>query len=1014
MQVAAVGSERAVAVREAMLGLYVHGVTEELARAFLTRDDVPLLIELLRDPSFPRRDNVAAFLAMLDEGSATADLLSFLVAPPVDVDVPEELRAMLVAPQALGRIAARGDMRALDALLAITRDGSEGGPFLAGAQRSRQVGRADDVLESALRGLALSGADEGRRRLEEIARGSVRPRSHGRDMGSAASRELDYFETLHPRRGRPGPRAGSVTGSDPGSSIAATAPPATGNVMDTSSVTNGAALTYANHTAVPNKMNDARLDLVLRESELRAGREDFAADAMCCITVDRSGTAQALTGAGLDVIDNGTELNQVLNNGISRVKVVNGINWCDGPGMNILGCAWIGAIGMSLVRMTSINDEAVLWLHEYGHNVGLLHSGSAEYIMFGFLSSGANGITPAQCDAYHSPGDGSSPPVTGICADSDGDKIHDLADNCRFLANPTQLDTDFDGQGDPCDGDADSDGVADASDCQPLDLNVWAVPGEATGLMLTHGGMGTILGWNPPAAPGGTPSSPRYDVLRAVGALSFNANPLCLESDGGPDTVATTSLPPTTLWSGEGSGLNFRYGASVSTAGNINNDAYDDIIVGSPGYNDGGTDLEGRIEVRFGSAGGPGGLWSYDSDVDFATLGTSVSGGGDFDNDGFDDIIAGAPSFDIEPLFGGAAFAFYGSASGLPSSPDWSVSGGTSGMSFGSAVAVAGDVDNDNYDDVIVGAPQRTVGFAGEGGAFLYRGSASGLLATPTSWMPVGGATGVRFGASVASAGDVNNDGFDDVIVGAPNAASGQATEGLAYVYHGSPTGLSASPDQTLQVNQLAAAFGWSVASAGDINNDGYDDVIVGAKEYDVDQTNEGAAFIFYGSATGIDPAIGAPLHGDKGNADYGISVSSAGDYNGDGYDDVVVGASTTNNGLTRAGRVYLYLGSPFGLVPFQVMEGEQVDAEFGVAVARGGDTDGDNLDDFVAASHLFDDGQTNEGLARVNAGTPGPDPPVGSIHYFLVRAQNPCGTGPVGFTSSGSAISAPDCTPAE
>jgi len=1008
-----VGAERAVAVREAMLGLYVHGVTEDLARAILTRDDVPLLIDLLRDPSFPRRDNVAAFLAMLDEGSATADLLSFLVAPPVDVDVPEELRAMLVAPQALGRIAARGDMRALDALLAITRDGSEGGPFLAGAQRSGQVGRADDVLESALRGLALSGADEGRRRLEEIARGSVRPRSHGRDMGSAASRELDYFETLHPRRGRPGPRAGRVTGSDPGSSIAATAPPATGNVMDTSSVTNGAALTYANHTAVPNKMNDARLDLVLRESELRAGREDFAADAMCCITVDRSGTAQTLTGAGLDVIDTDSELNAVLNNGISRVKVVNAINWCNGAGTNILGCAWIGATGMSLVRMTSINDEAVLWLHEYGHNVGLIHSGSAEYIMYAFLSSGANGITPTQCDFYHSPNDGSSPPVTGTCADSDGDKIHDLADNCRFLANPTQVDTDFDGQGDPCDGDADSDGVADASDCLPLDLNVWGVPGEATGLMLTHGLMGTILGWNPPAAPGGTPSSPRYDVLRAVGALSFNANPLCLESDGGPDTVATTSLPPTTLWSAEGAGFNFRYGASVSTAGNINNDAYDDIIVGSPGFNN-GTDLEGRIEVRFGSAGGPGSLWSYDPDVDFATLGTSVSGGGDFDNDGFDDIIAGAPTFEVDPLLGGAAFAFYGSASGLPSSPDWSAGGGASSMSFGSAVAVAGDVDNDNYDDVIVGAPNRTVGFTGEGGAFLYRGSASGLLATPASWMPVGGASGVKFGASVASAGDVNNDGFDDVIVGAPNAASGQATEGLAYVYHGSPTGLSTSPDQTLQVDQIGAAFGWSVASAGDINNDGYNDVIVGAKEYDVDQLNEGAAFIFYGSAAGINPAIGAPLHGDKGNADYGISVSSTGDYNGDGYDDVVVGASTTNNGLTRAGRVYLYLGSHSGLVPFQVIEGAQADAELGSAVARGGDTDGDDLDDFVVASPLFDNGLSNKGLARVNAGTPGPDPPLGSIHYFLVRPQNACGTGPVGFTSSGSAISAPDCTPAE
>ncbi len=1002
-----VDSERAAAVREAMLGIYVHGVTEELARAILTREDVPLLIDLLREPSFRRRDNAAAFLAMLDEGSATGDLLSFLVAPPVDVDVPEELRAMIVAPQALGRIAARGDMRALDALLAMTRDGGEGGPFLAGARRSRQVERVDDVLESALRGLALSGSDAGRRRLEEVARGSVRPRSSGREMGPAASRELDYFDTLHPGRHRRGPRAGGVTGSlsgAPGSSMAATAPPAPGNLMDTTGVTNASSLTYANHTAVSNKMNDARLDLVLRESELRAGREDFAADVMCCITVDRSGTAQTLTGAGLDVIDSSAELNAVLDNGVSRVKVVNAINFCGTPGTNILGCAWISGHGIALVRMSLITDEAVLWLHEYGHNVGLSHAGTNQYIMFSFLSSGAGGLTQAECNSYHNPTDGTSPPVTGVCADSDGDKIHDLADNCRFLVNPTQLDTDSDGQGDPCDGDADSDGVADASDCMPLDLNLWSTPGEAAALTLTHGGGGTILGWNPPAAPGGVPSSQRYDVLRAAGATAFNASPVCLESDAGPDTTATTSLPPATIWQGEGAGLNFRFGASISAAGNINNDAYDDIVVGSPGFND-GHDLEGRVEVRFGSAGGPGPLWSYDSNFEFATLGTSVSGGGDFDNDGFDDIIVGAPTIFV----GGAAFAFYGSGSGLPPAPDWSAGGGEAGISFGSAVAVAGDVDNDNYDDVVVGAPQRTVGFTAEGGAFLYRGSATGLFAT--SWTPVGGAAGAQFGASIAAAGDVNNDGFADVIVGAPNAASGQAGEGLAYVFMGSPSGLGAAPDQTLQVNQISAAFGWSVASAGDVNNDGFADVIVGAKEYDVDQTNEGAAFLFYGSAAGIDPAIGPPLHGDKGNADYGISVSSAGDYNGDGYDDVVVGASTTNNGIARAGRAYLYLGSPFGPTPFQVIEGEQQDAEFGVAVARAGDTDGDLLDDFVAAAHLYDNGQTNEGFARVSAGGPGPDPLLGTIHYFLVRAQNACGAGPIGFSSSGSPISASDCT---
>lgn len=1004
-------SERASVVKEAMLGIYVHGVTEELAaRLLLTRDDVPILASLLREPSFPRRDNVAAFLAMLDDGGATTDILSFMAEPPADVDVPEELRALIVAPQALGRIAARGDGRALDALLEITRDGGEGGRFLSGARRSRAVGRADDVLESALRGLALSGSSEGRRRLEDLARGLVRPRARGRDLAAAARRELDYFDELRsPQRRGARASAGAALDGGPSSFMAATAPPVPGNVLDPSGATNAAFLTYANHIAVSNKMNDTRLDPVLREAELRAGREDFPADTMCCLTIDRQGTAQDLNGAGLDVIDNGTELNAVLNDGISRVKVVNAINWCTTAGTNILGCAWIGAHGMSLVRMTSLQDEAVLWLHEYGHNTGLFHAGTSEYVMYGFLTTGANGLSEPECAAYHNPADGSSPPVTGTCADSDGDKIHDLADNCRFLVNPAQTDTDSDGQGDPCDGDADSDGVADVSDCSPLDLNAWAIPGQATDLNLTHT-TATVLAWSPPAVPGGTATGLRYDVLRATGPASFSPSPLCVETDSGPDTVATTSLPPATIWSGEGAGVNFRFGASISNAGNINNDAYDDFIVGSPGFNN-GSDLEGRVEVRFGSAGGPGGsLWTYDPDWDFAGLGASVGGGGDFDNDGFDDIIVGAPTFEDSSFTGGAVFAFYGSSSGLPSSPDWSVGGVATGISFGKAVAVVGDIDNDNFDDVIVGAPLLTVSFSSEGGVFLYRGSASGLSETPSAWAPTGGAASVQFGASVAGAGDVNNDGYADVIVGAPFGASGQSTEGLAYVYLGSASGLEASP-QVLQVNQIAANFGWSVASAGDVNKDNYDDVIVGAKEYDVDQTNEGAAFIFYGSPTGIDPTIGPPLHGDRQNADYGVSVSSAGDYNGDGYDDIVVGAAQTNNGLTRAGRVYLYLGSPLGPVHFQTIEGDQVDAELGGAVARAGDTNGDGLSDFATAAVLYDNGQLNEGLAKVNKGVPGPDPPVGTIHFFLVRAQNVCGLGPAGFSSSGSSIVASNCT---
>ncbi|CAN0448089.1 unnamed protein product, partial [Phaeothamnion confervicola] len=104
-------------------------------------------------------------------------------------------------------------------------------------------------------------------------------------------------------------------------------------------------------------------------------------------------------------------------------------------------------------------------------------------------------------------------------------------------------------------------------------------------------------------------------------------------------------------------------------------------------------------------------------------------------------------------------------------------------------------------------------------------------------------------GHSVATAGDVNGDGFSDVIVGSYLYDSGSANEGAAFVYHGSASGLNAVPATTLQSDQAEAWFGWSVASAGDVNGDGYADVIVGGIHYDNGQNNEGAAFVFHGSA---------------------------------------------------------------------------------------------------------------------------------------------------------------------
>jgi hypothetical protein len=162
----------------------------------------------------------------------------------------------------------------------------------------------------------------------------------------------------------------------------------------------------------------------------------------------------------------------------------------------------------------------------------------------------------------------------------------------------------------------------------------------------------------------------------------------------------------------------------------------------------------------------------------------------------------------------------------------------------------------------------------------------------------------------VGTAGDVNNEGYDDVIVGAAHYMCEnwpQSSRGLAYVFHGSPSGVPLDPDWTKELVQTSAIFGWPVATAGDVNGDGCDDVVVGATGYDGDQTDEGAAFLYLGSEEGLGERHAWMAEGNQEGAEYG-SVASAGDVNGDGWPDIVAGAWMYDGGEYNEGRAYLYL----------------------------------------------------------------------------------------------------------
>jgi hypothetical protein len=295
-------------------------------------------------------------------------------------------------------------------------------------------------------------------------------------------------------------------------------------------------------------------------------------------------------------------------------------------------------------------------------------------------------------------------------------------------------------------------------------------------------------------------------------------------------------------------------------------------------------------------------------------FGRRVNTAGDVNGDGYDDVIVGGPyDDDGTQTDEGMAFAYYGSASGLSTIADWTAEGNQAHALFGRDANTAGDVNGDGYADVIVGAHFYDGHLQNEGAAFAYYGSASGLSPTP-AWRALGGQRYSWLGRSVSTAGDVNGDGFDDVIVGAPKYTNDQIHEGRAFVFVGSAAGLNLTASWTGEANQAAAWYGRSVANAEDTNGDGYADVIVGAPNYDYLVSDAGREFVYYGSADGVSLSAQWKATGDQDHGWFGRAVATAGDVNGDGYADVITGAPQYDDGQTDEGAAFAYYGSVDGL----------------------------------------------------------------------------------------------------
>ena len=433
----------------------------------------------------------------------------------------------------------------------------------------------------------------------------------------------------------------------------------------------------------------------------------------------------------------------------------------------------------------------------------------------------------------------------------------------------------------------------------------------------------------------------------------------------------------------QGAGQNDFAGWSVASAGDVNGDGFDDVIIGAP-YGDGINTNQGNSYVIYGHPGGLGNidLAHLSQSQGFVIQGTrygglSVSGAGDVNGDGFDDVVIATDTGDRFGDGTATAYVVLGKANQGP--VDLSHLAASDGFGIGVTVnayyatfaldvASAGDVNGDGFDDIIIGSQYAN---GDKGAAYVVFGKAGSFanvdvsnLSASQGFAILGAVKDDMTGFRVSGAGDINGDGFDDIIIGASGGDSGGNNSGQAYVIFGKANGfttidlanLPASAGFLIQGDSANDFTGSSVSRAGDVNADGFDDLLVGASGDDnVGGIAAGAVYVILGKAGGFGTidltnsgSAGYLIHGATPGANLGYSVSNAGDVNRDGFDDLLVASSNPT------ASVYVIYGKagPLGNIDLAnlpasagfVVQGTGI----GFAIAAAGDFSGDGFTDII------------------------------------------------------------------